>query len=92
MKLPTPYLPGTAKPTAYYTESDNTPKTCIKCASANKVEVRAGYQLNEWLCADCADEMLVWLGDDFNGGMQTWYLSRERSKFPLLDFKANLVV
>jgi hypothetical protein len=95
MKLPTPYQPGTAEPTAYYTNSDLFDNVCIKCAAVvedNKTMVRAGYALNEWLCADCADLLLAWLGDPEADDLPAYYVQVERAKYPLLNFKANRAV
>lgn len=95
MKLPTPYLPGSTEPTAYYTNSDLFYNVCIKCAEKvedNKTMVRAGYHEHEWLCADCTDLLLAWIGENVAEGLPTHYVSVERAKFPLVEFKANRVV
>jgi hypothetical protein len=92
MKLPTPYLPDTAEPIAYYTDGDLFDNVCIKCANVvedNKTMVRSGYHENEWLCADCADLVLAWIGDSTAEGLPAYYVQVERAKYPLLDFKAN---
>lgn len=94
-RLPTPYLPGSEEPTAYYTDSDMFEYCCIKCAAEvvdDKNKVRAGYQEHEWLCGDCADKVVAWLGDHGSYGVMVQYLSEERAKYPLVDFKANRVV
>jgi hypothetical protein len=58
----------------------------------NKPMVRSGYHENEWLCADCADLVLAWIGDSTAEELPAQYVQVERAKYPLLDFKANRVV
>lgn len=89
MNLPTPYLQGTAKPTCYYEQSENVAKKCLKCDSLTVV-VQSGYHDHEWLCQNCLNAVTLWLAED--GGMERSDLEHERAKYPLLSFKANVVV
>ena len=94
-RLPTPYLPGSEEPTAYYEQSEVFDHCCVKCAVSvvdNPAKVRSGYHEHEWLCGDCADKLLMWLSVGGSCGLPAEYLQEERAKFPLVDFKANRVV